>query len=216
MTAIRSHTTETSDGGVERRSGGAIEVRAVQNGGRTLVGYAALFNELSSDLGGFRELIQPGAFGSSLSGDVRALWNHDERYVLGRTVSGSLRLAEDDLGLRVEIDPPDAHWAHDAMVSIGRGDVSQMSFAFTVRADEWVNLSGETIRILKDVKLLDVSPVTYPAYPQTTIAVRQHAEALRAQSLSDNQHLSGEPETAGAADWQVDMMRRRLQLMEVA
>lgn len=213
MAAIRPHTTET----VERRaSPGALEIRARQDGGRTLVGYAALFNEPSMDLGGFRELIQPGAFASSLPGDVRALWNHDERYVLGRTVSGTLRLAEDERGLRVEIEPPDAQWARDAMVSITRGDVSQMSFAFVVKADDWLNLSGETVRILRDVHLLDVSPVTYPAYPQTTIAVRQQAAALRAQMAADDQHVPGSPATAGAVEWQVDMMRRRLQLMEVA
>ena len=88
------------DLGIEQRADGA---------GDKLVGYAAVFNSPSQDLGGFREQIAPGAFSQAIAegADVRALWNHDNSQVLGRTSAGTLSLAEDDRGLRVEIDLPD-------------------------------------------------------------------------------------------------------------
>lgn len=133
-----------------------------------ITGYAAVFNSYSEDLGYFRELIRPGAFtGAIPRDDVRALWNHDPNYVLGRNRAGTLSLAEDERGLRVEIRPPETQWAKDLLVSIGRGDVNQMSFGFEVLADSWRTENGQEIRELIEVKLYDVSPVTYPAYPAT-------------------------------------------------
>lgn len=164
---------------VERRIGlGDIEVRADDEGQpQTLVGYAAMFDSLSDNLGGFREKIAPGAFSESLSEspDVRALWNHDPNFVLGRTRSETLTVAEDDQGLRTEITPPDAAWARDLLVSVARRDVTQMSFGFMVRAggDSWdEDEEGRIIRTLTNVSLFDVSPVTFPAYPDTTVAQR--------------------------------------------
>lgn len=133
-------------------------------------GYAARFNSLSEDLGGFREIIAPGAFSNSLSEDVRALWNHDANHVLGRSKSGTLMMAEDEYGLRVTIDPPEsAEWMLESMK---RGDVDQMSFGFYTEDDEWNMVDGEPRRTLKRVRLFDVSVVTYPAYPETSAAVR--------------------------------------------
>lgn len=164
----------------ERRSelSGHIHLEArAENEGQRLVGYAAMFDTLSQDLGGFREQIRQGAFARSLEGspDVRALWNHNTQYVLGRTSAGTMSLREDEKGLRVEIEPPDSSWARDLMTSVERGDVSQMSFGFRVRAggqefDE--NDEGEILRTLTDVELMEVSPVTFPAYPDTSIAAR--------------------------------------------
>ena len=154
-----------------------LEVRADENGQRTLRGHAAVFDRLSGDLGGFRERIERGAFASSLDGqpDIRALFNHDDSAVLGRTTNGTLRLSEDDVGLRVEIDPPDTQVGRDAVASIERGDINQMSFAFRVRAggQEFMEQDNEVIRALKDVELFEVSPVTFPAYPDTSIALRE-------------------------------------------
>jgi len=148
--------------------------RLVGEGGqRKIVGYAALFNVLSPPLWGFRERIQPGAFSKTIrEADVRALWNHDSNLVLGRTKNGTLRLKEDDVGLGIEINPPDTQWARDALVSIDRGDVDQMSFSFEAVRETWGTESGHTVRTLEEVKLFDVSPVTFPAYPQTSVQLR--------------------------------------------
>jgi uncharacterized protein len=144
---------------------------------RSMVGHAAVFNE-RTDIGGwFDEVIESGAFKSSIKkDDVRALFNHDENYVLGRNKAGTLKLSEDDHGLKVKIEPPDTQYARDLAVSIERGDINQMSFAFQVLDEEWIR--GEKkeadLRKIKKVRLFDVSPVTFPAYEGTDIAMRSH------------------------------------------
>lgn len=138
-------------------------------------GYAALYDTLSVNLGGFRERIEPGAFEGRLNDDVRALVNHDPSLILGRTRSGTLSLSLDNRGLIYEVDPlPDTRTAHDLAESVGRGDIDQSSFAFTVEEDEWdEDDEGRIIRTIKKFRqLYDVSPVTYPAYEDTTIGTR--------------------------------------------
>jgi len=159
------------------------EIRAIadDNGKVKITGYAALFNSLSEDLGGFREKILPGAFDAVLKDDVRALWNHDESIVLGRTKSGTLRLFTDDVGLGYEITPPDTQAARDLLVSIGRGDIDGSSFGFLVGKgnDSFSTDNGKTVRTIRSFsKLYDVSPVTYPAYTATStdIEVRSYKE----------------------------------------
>jgi len=162
---------------IERRYFPATEVRVdKKEKGNKLTGYAAVFNSLSEDLGGFREKIDKGAFSKSIKGDVRALWNHNPDYVLGRTRSGTLALGEDDNGLKIEVDPPDTQWARDLMTSISRGDVTQMSFGFRTVTDAWEEKEGANIRTLKDLELIDISPVTFPAYTDTTVALRSMQE----------------------------------------
>ena len=149
------------------------EIRMAEDSENTLIGYAAKYNVWSSPLIGFRERIADGAFDRAIEEkqDVRALWNHDSNFILGRTKSGTLKLETDDIGLKVRISPPDTTWAKDLMSSIKRGDVNQMSFGFTVRDDKWwqEENTGEPLRELRDVDLFDVSPVTYPAYEQTEV-----------------------------------------------
>ena len=147
--------------------------------GRTLVGYAAKFDSLSKNLGGFRELIKPGAFRSSLSDgtDVRALVDHDPRLVIGRRSNGTLRLEEDSTGLRVEIDTPSVSYADDLLELIRGGYVSQMSFGFSIPpgGDEWLPVDKEDglrRRLLKTVALAETSVVTFPAYSATEVSVR--------------------------------------------
>lgn len=145
-----------------------------------MVGHAALF-DVETDIGWFREMIAPGAFKESIQADdVRALFNHDANYVLGRNTVGTLKLHEDKVGLAIEIDPPDTQWARDLMTSMERGDISQMSFGFEIKSSqdqEWREEEGKKdLRIVKRAKLWDVSPVTFPAYPDTDIAVRSHQE----------------------------------------
>lgn len=147
-----------------------------QNDKSKIIGHAAVFNSLSHDLGGFREQIAPGAFADAVKNDdIRALFNHNPDYILGRNKSGTLRVWEDSTGLAIEIDPPDTQVARDLMISLERGDITQMSFGFSVKpgGQNWAEDSeGQAIRTLTDVNLFDISPVTYPAYPETDVAKR--------------------------------------------
>jgi hypothetical protein len=152
-----------------------LEVRAAAEGAPAkIIGHAAVFNSAAEINSNFREQILPGAFADSIGeDDVRALFNHDPNYVLGRNTAGTLRMSEDDVGLAIEVDPPDTQWARDLMVSITRGDISQMSFGFNALEETWDYAEdGSATRTLKKVKLFDVSPVTYPAYDDTDVAVR--------------------------------------------
>ena len=157
-----------------------IEKRALNDGVSTvIVGYASVFNRESENLGGFVEIIEPGAFRDAImKDDVRALFNHDDNLVLGRVKSRTLEMSEDELGLRVSIVPPETTYARDLMAVMARGDVSQMSFAFTLdREDqEWTEdkTRGLYVRKIKRIRrLYDVSVVTNPAYPDTTVAASQ-------------------------------------------
>ncbi|MFA4973653.1 MAG: HK97 family phage prohead protease [bacterium] len=145
-----------------------------------ITGHAAIFDTLSLDLGGFKEKIAPGAFKKTIrNGDVRALFNHNPDYVLGRTKSGTLKLKEDQTGLAISIDPPDTGFARDLQESIARGDIDQMSFGFRCIKDAWENQEGKnSVRTLLEVELFDVSPVTFPAYPQTDVNVRSAFTAV--------------------------------------
>lgn len=110
------------------------------------------------------------------------MWQHNTDFVLGRTKSGTLKLWEDDHGLAFEILPPNTQFARDALASIQRGDVDQMSFGFETMRDRWgEDDAGGIVRDLIEVELLDVSPATFPAYPQTSVAVRSKASELQRQ-----------------------------------
>ena len=157
----------------------ACELR-ISNGSEAprIEGYAAVFDVLSEDLGGFRELIKPGAFTKTIrESDVRALFNHDVNLILGRSKPGgnkpaTLTLEEDSHGLSIGIDPPDTQTGRDLIESIRRGDVDQMSFGFEKMKDRWLKEARAQIRELLEVRLFDVSPVTFPAYLQTSVDVR--------------------------------------------
>lgn len=168
---------------VERRYAQfGLEVRADERGKKKMVGYAAKYNERSVDLGGFFEVLAPGAFDRAIreSHDVRALVDHDPSKILGRTKAGTLSLRTDDVGLLAEVDMPDTQIARDLQVSIERGDVSGMSFGFFVVTDEWKSDGKVPTRVVRDLELFDVSAVTYPAYPQTEVSMRavEHARTM--------------------------------------
>jgi len=178
-----AETPTSSEAKLERRAWPFAEVRVEgsDDGKPKITGYAAVFNaksELLSDFfgDGWTEVIRSGAFGKTIQEeDIRALVNHDSNYVLGRNRADTLSLIENRKGLQVEITPPDTQWARDLQISMKRGDVTQMSFAFQVVKDRWTdNKADETVmRELLEVKLFDVSVVTFPAYPQTSAAVRE-------------------------------------------
>ncbi len=151
----------------------AEELRVTTDGAgnRQVSWYAAVFNSLSEDLGGFREYVNRRAFTKTIAeGDVRALFNHNPDLVLGRNRSGTLALKTDLKGLNATVTPPDTSWARDLMISLDRGDINSGSFGFQVvqqQMDPELSEDGLPIRQLKEVKLFDVSLVTFPAYPAT-------------------------------------------------
>lgn len=162
---------------IEYRTFPLAEVRADASEGKPrIVGHAAVFNALSEEMFGFREQIAPGAFKKTLQeADVRALFNHDPNIVLGRNKSGTLGLAEDETGLAIDATPPDTQTVRDLVLEpMRRGDINQMSFGFRTIRDQWEeDHANKTLtRTLLEVRLFDVSVVTYPAYPQTDAAVR--------------------------------------------
>jgi len=154
---------------------------------RKIVGRPAIFNQLSRNLGGFRERILPGAFTKTLQeSNAKALWNHDKNYVLGSMRSGTLSITEDIEGLSFEAMPPDTQWARDFMQSVERGDVDQMSFRFRAVRDRWTkDEENNLIRELVEVQLIEVSPVTFPAYPQTSVDLREMGAELDPEVIED-------------------------------
>ncbi len=139
--------------------------------GNTLSGYIALFNTLSEDMGGWKEVLAPGCFTSSVDSDIRALVNHNTDSVVGRTSAGTLTLKEDTKGLAYSIELPDTQAARDLKISAERKDVTGCSFGFFCTASEW-NDAG-TVRTVKDTELFEVSVgVTFPAYADTTMQLR--------------------------------------------
>lgn len=177
---------------IERRT---YEVRNVEtredDGVMKLAGYAAVFHDASVPLP-FVERIAPGAFRKTLSEqpDVRLLINH-EGLPLARTKNGTLVLSEDEVGLRFEAELPETTEARNLWTLIQRGDVDQMSFAFRVIRQKWN--SDRTERTLTEVSLADgdVSVVTYPAYPTTTVEARQKLEEAM-EALREGRALDGE------------------------
>jgi len=167
--------------GIEERTFPVKELRVAvsEDEPEIIEGYAAVFGQYSQNLGYFKEIIRKGAFLDSIEkDDIRALWNHDSNYVLGRNKSGTLKLEEDERGLKIQITVPDTQWANDMVTSIKRGDVDQMSFAFETLSDEWRKENGENVRELIKARLIDVSPVTYPAYLKTSVSARSAFAAL--------------------------------------
>jgi len=137
--------------------------------GNTIRGYAAVYNSDSEWMGGFYEQIAKGAFDEVMDNDTRAYFNHDENLLLGRVSSGTLRLGSDERGLYYEVDLPNTSYANDLVELMKRGDVNQSSFAFLIDRDRWEERDGKTYRIIEKVsRLLDVSPVSQPAYPDAT------------------------------------------------
>jgi uncharacterized protein len=143
----------------------------------TVVGYASVYNQLSHDLGGFRERISPGAFDAVLATDpdVHFVWDHDTRYVLARSKNNTLRLSSDAVGLRVNADVGPYSYAQDLRVALERGDIDQASFSFNVAedGDEWAVDGKDNVRrtIGNIGALYDVTVTAKGAYPQTKLEV---------------------------------------------
>jgi len=179
---------------------------------RTLIGHAAVFNTYA-DIGRWEERILPGAFSDAIGrDDVRALFNHEPNLILARNNSKvqTFRMHEDERGLAVEIDIPDTQLGRDLEYHVERGDIDQMSFAFSVNnKDEnyvkWIRSDDKDIKDKRDIikvsKLWDVSPVTYPAFDTTDISVRSYEEwKKRTDTVSRKAYYR----------WKVELERRSI------
>jgi hypothetical protein len=176
---------EHQDGDVEWRMFDleTVDLRVQRQDGEPpkIVGHGAVFNQWSLPIQGyFRERILSGAFAKSLreSKDIPSLYNHDPNMVLGRTSNQTLELREDEVGLWFQVIPPDTTYARDLLVNIERGNITGNSFGFVAVKDRWIaeeieGKNGFTSREVIEARLLDVGPVTFPAYPQTDVAIRQ-------------------------------------------
>jgi HK97 family phage prohead protease len=172
---------------IEKRGGTlGVETRA-DDGKRTLVGYAAVWNSDTTIGDFFVERIAPGAFSKAIGGDILALYDHDMGRVLGRTRSKTLRLSEDSHGLKVEIDVPNTSDGNDLWTLVERGDVAGMSFAFRATKQEWDESGDMPHRTVIEAELYEVTATANPAYPDTSLAARsleaarQEAEVARAE-----------------------------------
>ncbi|MEK4026303.1 HK97 family phage prohead protease [Sporosarcina sp. FSL W7-1283] len=202
-----------------------MEVRSEEGKPTTLRGYAAVFDQLSVPLYGFREKIQKGAFAESISkNNIKALWNHNSDFPLGSTNGSTLRLEEDERGLLFELDLPDNSWGRDAGVAIQRKDVDGVSFGFSVKKDSWDNTNPEqSIRTLEDVELIEISPTPFPAYPSTNVSARSVTEAIQDVDFKEilrsvikdvMQEERQAPPNEPTPSYSIDILMRRLVLEE--
>ena len=175
---------------------------------RTITGYASVFNRMSEDLGGFREMIAPGAFRDVIArgANVKLLYDHDSASVLASTGNGSLELREDDTGLhvwaRVDMTDPDVQ---RVAAKLRSGIVDQMSFAFTVKDDEWDYTGGMPVRTVRAIDdLFEVSVVAFPAYNDTKVMMLERA--LTAGRLPTGGATDTAPETAGGESHDIDVV----------
>ncbi len=184
----------TNQEGFERRFFNKTEMRIDEENPRRVVGYASVFNSLSEDLGGFREQVSERAFESVMNDNVVALINHDMNYPLARTDNGSLQLTVDSKGLRYSFDVPEGlSYGNDLLINLKSGNIYESSFGFIVEEDSWERKDGQPIRTIEKVsRLIDVSPVTIPAYKGTnvsTVAKRNLDLYNEKQKTKENQDL---------------------------
>ncbi|MBX5315962.1 HK97 family phage prohead protease [Staphylococcus caprae] len=148
-------------------------------------GYAILFDSMSEDLGGFREIINPNALNDVDVSDVKCLINHDFNYVIGRTQSGTLELTIDNKGLYFKCFLPNTSYARDIYENIKAGNVNQCSFFYTLPPDDqnartWQIIDGEYVQTINTIdELIEVSIVTVPAYQDTSVEVAQRNKGFK-------------------------------------
>ncbi len=202
---------------VETRNFALQNVEVREEGGKNIVvGYGAVFNSESNNLGGFTEFISRDAFSGREEDDVRFLLNHDPNYIMGRTTSGTLKLRVDDKGLRYEVAIPDTSAGRDLLVSLKRGDISESSFAFTVEDDSWEQgENGAAVRTIKKVsRLYDVSAVTYPAYPNASVGLRS-MEAWKDNMKETLEREKEEMKNEEIDSWNRSLAARKLKIVKL-
>lgn len=206
--------------GVEARFTPISEFR-VDEEQRQIEGHAATFSE-PYDVGPFKEQVAPGAFADSIAeDDVRSLFNHDPNFPLGRNKAGTLELSEDETGLLTRTELPES--ATRVKEAIERGDVDQMSFGFTVEAESWEDLEdGTELRTIEKARLWDVSVVTFPANPNTDVALRrleryrEHRDRIEEEEpVEATEDVAEDTDTEENEGQPVELLRRRLDLAEL-
>ena len=169
----------------------AVEYRGDNKESPVLVGYAARFNCESEVLGRaptpWREMLMPGCFTRCLNEnpDIRALYSHDTSQVIGRTRAGTLKLSQDDLGLRCEIMLPNTQVARDLVENINLGNIDGMSFAFVPHYESirWSQKQGYNLRTIHEVaRFEEVSVVAFPAYTEATVEARDLPDFMRLET----------------------------------
>jgi len=155
----------------------AIEFRENEAGAKLISGYAVKWDMLSHSMGywkRFKEKFERGAFAQTLrENHQKALWSHDTSKVLGGTKNSTLKLREDETGLHFELELPNTSLGNDAYETIRRGDVDGVSFGFVMQEQNWNESDPDNIvRTIKKAKLMEVSPVAYPAYPDSQVSAR--------------------------------------------
>jgi HK97 family phage prohead protease len=205
MTKNQSDTDRRRAVDTELRMLSGGELRAYTSARPRISGYGAIFDS-EADIGPYREVIRKGTFARAIRErqDVRALLNHDSNCILGRTKSGTLALSEDDRGLRFVCELPDTSIGHDVLESVKRGDITGCSFGFRCVKDEWSR--DRSTRELRDVDLLDVGPVTFPSYDQTSVQARSAAFGL------DRVGGIYRVNVADVCEEEIDLLRARLRL----
>lgn len=198
---------------IHRRADGAADAPKI-------TGHAAVFNK-PTDMGYYVEEIAPGFFVNAIAkSDVRMLFNHDENFVMGRTKSGTLRIREDEVGLLTENDPPDTQTIRDLVLTpMERGDIDGMSFAFTVKTQQWTKMDNGTFkrRLVEAEELYDVSVVTFPAYPDTDVTAGKRSLELFQRENEEKKKEIPAPSLAdieAAAELEFNSRARDLFLLE--
>lgn len=194
----------------------AAEIRAAEDGSRKVSGYFAVYNRWSPVYGNFRERIAPGFFDSVLGNDVRALFNHDDSRLLGRSKAGTLRLASDETGLHGEIEPiPETPTGAEVIENLRLRNLTGASFAFSLPAKEgdvWAKAADGVWErtLIRAAGLFDVSVVTNPFYPDTAVGLRSALGLDEAErSLAEWQKA-----TRDGSDW-IREAEHRLRLLEI-
>ena len=189
----------------------ALEVRSSEDEKSSiLTGRAVPFNELSEDLGGFRERIAPGAFDLNVR-DIKALWSHDTSRVIGSTRVKTLKLEEKSSGIDFELDLPDTTTGRDAATTIERGDVDGVSFGFIVHQDTFEQIDGDVVRTVLRGDLIEISPVAFPAYSQTDVSAELRE---RIASFTDTE-AEEDHEEDDATSFPISLLQKQLDLLEL-
>lgn len=200
---------------MEKRIFDLRDLRAEDGERRVIRGIAALYNVETMIGGAFREVIRPGAFAKTLSErDQVALWNHDTGKPLGRKSAGTLEIEDREDGIHVAIYPGSRSWDNDAYESIARGDVKGMSFGMDVMKDNAVRTADGLLVELLEVRLWEVSPVTFPAYELTSVEARYAQRFIETtqEPVASDDHSAEPDATREEASNDLELLRYNLEL----